>query len=163
MVPFGIPLVLGVGDVVTPSRGSLGEGEVRHEAIGCRAVPMPLTGGCVDDIAGSDGDDGFAADDAAFAFGDVEGLAAVVGVPGGAGAGGKWTAPTVSVACSWDWTRLSIQTSPVNQSAGPFIVDGLGLISIRTSDRLLHPAASLTQPGTRCSTCCDLTLNATSR
>ena len=49
--------------------------------------------------------------------------------------GGKWTALTLSVEWSCGWTRLSIQTSPVNHSAGPFAVGGFGLISVTSSSR----------------------------
>ena len=59
-----------------------------HEVFGCGAVPVFFAVGREDDIAGVEFDDLLSADlHEAAAFGDVEGLPAVVGVPGAAGSG----------------------------------------------------------------------------
>ena len=66
------------------------DGDVGHEPVGGGAVPVLLAGLDVDDVAGADLlDVAAAAGDVADAVGDVERLAAGVGVPGGAGAGGE--------------------------------------------------------------------------
>src|SRR6266704_4460818 len=78
------------GDVVTPFGVALGQGQVGHEVVRGGAVPVPLVPGDIDDVAGTDPDDGSAAGlDQSFAFGDVERLGDRVRVPGGAGAGGE--------------------------------------------------------------------------
>jgi D-arabinose 1-dehydrogenase-like Zn-dependent alcohol dehydrogenase len=67
---------LGVGDVLAPLGGTLGQGEVGHVVVWCGPVPVPLVGGRVDDVAGPDRDDRLAAGlNEPLAFGDVEGLA----------------------------------------------------------------------------------------
>src|ERR671912_570093 len=63
---------------------------MRHEVVGSGAMPVPLIRGCDDDIAGPELLDPAAAGlHQPSAFGDVEGLADGVGVPGGAGRGGE--------------------------------------------------------------------------
>src|SRR6266550_2290228 len=96
----GLPrlaVVLGVGYVRSPVGLRLltvayacGDGEVGHEVVGRGAVPVLLVVGCVDDIAGADLD-GVAAAGLyePGSFGDVEGLAEGVGVPGAAGPGAE--------------------------------------------------------------------------
>jgi hypothetical protein len=65
-VGFG-PLVAGAG---------FGDGEVGHEVAGCGAMPVPLVGGGVNDVACADFFDLAAAGLVqAAAFGDIEGLA----------------------------------------------------------------------------------------
>jgi hypothetical protein len=92
-------VVLLVGDVLAPSAVvavvvALEQGDVHHEAVGGGAVPVVLARLEEDAVAGLDGLDRAALALAeADAFGDVDGLAERVGVPGGAGAGVKWTSP----------------------------------------------------------------------
>src|SRR5215217_7172874 len=88
--------VLVVGDVVAPVglgavvAGGFGDGEMGHVVVGGGAVPVPPIRGRGDDVAGADLLDGAAAGlDQALAFGDVQGLADGVGVPGGVGRGGE--------------------------------------------------------------------------
>src|SRR5215211_2627441 len=88
--------VLVVGDVVAPVglgaavAGGFGDGQMGHVVVGGGAVPVPLVRGRGDDVSGADALDGAAAGlHQALAFGDVEGLADGVGVPGGAGRGGE--------------------------------------------------------------------------
>jgi hypothetical protein len=82
--------VFGVGDVVAPGGRTAGDGDVGHEMVVGGAVPVLLTVGGDVDVARPDLDGLFAAcSDEAAAFGDVERLAAVVGMPGGPGAGGE--------------------------------------------------------------------------
>src|SRR3954451_7919113 len=90
--PSSLGAVFLVGDVVEPGHdltvlvGFL-DGDVGHESVGGRAVPVLLTGLDVDDIAGTDLLDGSpAGGDVADAVGDVEGLALRVVVPGSASA-----------------------------------------------------------------------------
>ena len=92
-----LAVVLGVGYVRSPVGLRLltvayafGDGEVGHEVVGGGAMPVLLVGGCVDDVAGSDLDDVAAPGPSQpGAFGDVEGLAEGVGVPGAAGPGAE--------------------------------------------------------------------------
>src|SRR5207237_9192152 len=84
--------VRGVGHGRSPLRlrplavaGSFREGEVRHEVVGCGAVPMPLVRGCVDDVPRAN----LGSPPAAWlhepcSLGHVEDLADGVGVPRGA-------------------------------------------------------------------------------
>jgi len=78
-----------VGDVLAPvwfrllvAGNGLGNGQMRHEVVGCGAMPMPLIGRRVDNVACADLDDlttpGL---DEALSLGDIEGLADRVGVP----------------------------------------------------------------------------------
>src|SRR5919202_4198176 len=93
--------VLLVGHVLQPGHDlSVGvgflDGDVGHEAVGGRAVPVLLAGFDVDDVAGADLLDAAVPDgDEADAVADVEGLSLRVVVPGGAGAGGE---PDVAAA-----------------------------------------------------------------
>jgi hypothetical protein len=83
-------VVLVVGDVVAPVRVSLGDRQVGHVVIRGGAVPVFLAVGSVDDVARAELDRVLAADlDKAPAFGDMQGLAPVVAVPGRARAGGE--------------------------------------------------------------------------
>jgi hypothetical protein len=64
---------------------AFGDGQVRHEVIGSGAVPVFFAVGCEDDVAGVELSDLLSAGlNEAAAFGDVQGLPAVVGMPGGA-------------------------------------------------------------------------------
>src|SRR5262249_14180027 len=87
--------VLLVADVPPPGDGAAGlvgllDRDVDHQAVGRGAVPVVLIGLEVDAVAGTDFLDGAALVLAeANALGDEDGLAAWVGVPGGAGAGGE--------------------------------------------------------------------------
>src|SRR3954466_6886536 len=73
-----------VGEVVAPHGVAFGDGDVGHEVGGGAAVPVLLAAGDADDVAGTDGDERSAAGlDVADAFGDVQGLADGVVVPGG--------------------------------------------------------------------------------
>src|SRR3954454_19067678 len=91
----GSGAVLVVGDVVEPGHDltvlvGLLDGDVRHEPVGRGAVPVLLAGLDVDDVAGMDLlHVTTAAGDVADAVGDVQGLPAGVGVPGGPGSGGE--------------------------------------------------------------------------
>ena len=49
--------VLGVGEVVTPFGVAFGEGEVDHEPVAGRAVPVPFVGSGDDDVAGAESDE----------------------------------------------------------------------------------------------------------
>jgi hypothetical protein len=71
----------------------------RHPWVCRRAVPVPLISGGVDDVAGADFFDLAAAAGLvqAFAFGDVEGLAGGVGVPGRAD--GRVDRPALNRTC----------------------------------------------------------------
>src|SRR3954469_13948495 len=85
----GAPVV-GVGDVIAPGGRAAGDGEVGHEVVVAGAVPVLLRVVGVVDVAGAELDDVVAAPlDEPAAFGHVEGLSTVVGVPGGAGAGSE--------------------------------------------------------------------------
>src|SRR5882672_8510069 len=85
-----LAVVLGVADVRTPLRRALGNGQMRHEIAGTRTVPVLLAVRGEDDVARIDLDDLLTPGlDPAAPLGDVEGLAAGVGVPGGSGAGGE--------------------------------------------------------------------------
>jgi len=53
--------VLGVGDVLSPCSGASGDGDVGHEVVVGRAVPVLLTVGGDMDVAGADLDDILAA------------------------------------------------------------------------------------------------------
>src|SRR3954452_5443676 len=85
--------VLLVGDVLTPGDRAAGlvvllHGDMRHETVWSRAVPVVLAGLEENAVAGMDGLDRAAlALAAADALGDEDRLAVRVGVPGGAGAG----------------------------------------------------------------------------
>ena len=87
--------VLLVGDVLEPGHdlsvvvGFL-DGDVGHEAVRGRAVPVLLAGFDVDDVAGADLlDAAVPGRDEADAVGDVQGLTLRVVMPGGARAGGE--------------------------------------------------------------------------
>ena len=93
---------------------------------GCGTVPVPLACRRVGDVARADLSDAAAAGlHETPAFGDVEGLPEGVGVPRGAGGGEKRTALTRTREGSSPLAMPSIQTSPVNHSAGPFAVGWL--------------------------------------
>src|SRR4051812_8122953 len=87
-----LAVVFGVGDLLAPVRlrsltlrHAFGHGEVRHDVVGCSAVPVPFVRGCEDDVPGPDADDVAPARlHKPRALGDVQGLAERVGVPGGA-------------------------------------------------------------------------------
>jgi hypothetical protein len=114
--------------VLAPRRGvafvvDLDHGEVGHEAVGGGAVPVVFTGLEEDPVTGPDDlDRAAAALHEADALGGVDGLAVRMGVPGGPGAGGKWTLladrrdPPDRVATA------STYTTPVNHSLGPAAV-----------------------------------------
>jgi hypothetical protein len=95
--------------------------------VGGGAVPVPLVGRRVDDVASADLLDGAAAGlYQPLAVGHVEGLADGVGVPRGAGAGVNRTALTRTREGSSPRAIASMKTSPENHSAGPLAVGGLG-------------------------------------
>ena len=52
-----LAMVFGVGDVRSPVRGALGDGQVGHEVIGSGAVPVLFAVGREDDIAWAEFDD----------------------------------------------------------------------------------------------------------
>jgi len=80
-----LALVFGVGYVRSPVRSPLGDGQVCHEVVGTGAVPVFFSVGREDHVAGIELDHLLAADlDPAVAFGDVQSLSAVVGMPGAA-------------------------------------------------------------------------------
>src|SRR5579875_1757193 len=80
--------VLGVGHVLTPGRLALAHGEMRHQPVRSRTVPVPLATRRDDAFAWSEGEYRAASGlDPGLAFGDVEGLADRVRVPGRAGTG----------------------------------------------------------------------------
>src|SRR3954469_21764418 len=73
-----------VGEAVAPHGVAFGDGDVGHEVGGGGAVPVLFAAGDADDVAGADGEQWSAARlEVADAFGDVEGLADGVVVPGG--------------------------------------------------------------------------------
>ena len=103
------------------------DGDVGHEVLVVGTVPVLLTVGREVNVAGTELHDALAAClDETAAFGDVERLAAFVGVPGRAGAGGEVHCADVDRRVITRLEVLSIQTSPVNHSAGPFTVGFLG-------------------------------------
>src|SRR5258707_57628 len=90
-------VVFVVGDVFSPvgfrslvSGDGFGDGQVAHKVVGRGAVPMPLAGRGVDDVARADlGAVTAAGLHESASLGDVEGLADGVGVPRGAGGGSE--------------------------------------------------------------------------
>jgi hypothetical protein len=77
--------------------GALGDGQVRHEVVGRGAVPVFFAVGGVDDVAGFEFDGLLPAHlDQAAAFGDVQGLPAVVECQALRAPGVKRTAATFS-------------------------------------------------------------------
>src|SRR5271165_665129 len=84
-----------VGDLLSPRCAvaivvDVEHRDVRHEPVGCGAVPVVLAGLEEDPVAGADGlDRAAAALAAADALGDEDRLAVGMGVPRGAGAGGE--------------------------------------------------------------------------
>jgi hypothetical protein len=115
--------------------GALSDRQMRHEVVGRGAVPVFFAMGCVDDIAGIGFDDLLPAHlNQAAAFGDVQGLSAVMGMPGTARSGGvKRTAATFSREGGSPLVMGSTHASPVKVSAGPFAVVALREISMRVS------------------------------
>src|ERR1700721_2609114 len=90
LAAFVLPLVLRVGHVRSPVRAAFGDGQMGQEMIGTGAVPVLFAVGSEDDIAGPQFDDLLAPGlHSAAPLGDVERLAAVVGMPGGAGTRGE--------------------------------------------------------------------------
>ena len=76
--------VFGVGDVSPNVSGALGDRDVRHEVVVGRAVPVLASVRREMDVAGAELDNGFTSRlRPTSAFGDVEGLAAIVGMPRG--------------------------------------------------------------------------------
>src|ERR1700722_10658030 len=83
-----LPVVFGVGHLRTPVRCALGDGQVGHEVPGAGSMPVLLAVGSEDDVAGTELHPLLAARlRPAASLRHVEGLAAVVGMPGGAGTG----------------------------------------------------------------------------
>ena len=133
--------VLVVGDVVAPlglgsvliGVKSVPEGEVGHEVVGGGAVPVPFVGRAPDGVAGADDDDVAAADlDEADAFGDVEGLADGVLVPGGAGAGREvdGARPASGSASVAGTMAVDVDVAGEPVGCGPLAVAGVWQISM---------------------------------
>jgi hypothetical protein len=98
--------------------------------VGRRAVPVPLAPGDVDDVAGADGGDGLAAGlDEPLAFGHIQRLADRVACQAVRAPGAKCTDPMLMGEGPCACAMASIHTSPVNHSAGPFVVGFLGWTS----------------------------------
>lgn len=93
--------VLVVGDGFEPGgavvvSGAFEQGEMGHEVAVGGAVPMVFSGRGVDGVACAHANDGaVAGDHEPDSVGNVQGLAEVVGVPVGAGAGVNRTRPTI--------------------------------------------------------------------
>jgi hypothetical protein len=101
-----LALVLGVGHVRPPMGYALGEGQVRHEVMGRRAVPVFLAVGREDDIAGIKCDDVLPAHlDQAMGFGDVQSLPAIMGMPGAARSGCEADRGDVQLRAHRVWSR----------------------------------------------------------
>jgi hypothetical protein len=99
---------------------AFGDGQVRHEVVEAGAVPVFFAVGCEDDVAGIEiGDLLSAGLDQAAAFGDVQGLLAVVGMPGGARSGCEADCGDVQLRGRQSAVMGSTLTSPVKFSAGP--------------------------------------------
>src|SRR3954452_1280475 len=121
--------VLGLGDVLEPRHHlslvvGLLEGEVGHEAVWCRAVPVLFAGLDVDDVAGTDLlYVAPSAGDKTDPVGDVQGLTFRVGVPGRVRARGE---PDVSAA----------DRRPVVRDPDAVDVHGPGELGLRADGRL---------------------------
>ena len=122
--------VLVVGDVLTPvclgslvAGSGLGDGQVGHEVVGGGAVPVPGVGGRGDDVAGSDLLDRAAAGlhQPPYRVWPTACECQAVRAEGV-----NRTALTRTREGSSPRTMASMKTSPVNQSAGPRAVGGLG-------------------------------------
>jgi acetyl esterase/lipase len=86
--PHSLPVVFGVGHRRPPVRCALGDRQVGHEVAGAGPVPVLLAVGREDHVAGADLGSVLAPRlHPAASLGHVEGLAAVVRVPVGAGTG----------------------------------------------------------------------------
>jgi acetyl esterase/lipase len=86
--PRSLPVVFGVGHRRAPVRCALGDRQVGHEVPGAGPVPVLLAVGCEDHVAGTDVDPLLTPRlHPPASLGHVEGLAAVVRVPVGAGTG----------------------------------------------------------------------------
>jgi NADPH:quinone reductase-like Zn-dependent oxidoreductase len=85
-----LPGIFAVGHVRSPMRAALGDGQVGHEVPGAGTMPVLFPVRSEDDVTGIELDDLLAPGlDQAAALSDVQGLAAVVGMPGGTGTGGE--------------------------------------------------------------------------
>src|SRR4051794_16557037 len=88
IIEGSVGVVVVIAHVVSPGRRTGRHGQMRHEVIRRRPVPVLLARRRPHDVARADSDDRLAAGlSSPFALGHVEVLAAVVAVPGGAGAG----------------------------------------------------------------------------
>jgi hypothetical protein len=127
--------VLVVGDEVAPLAlgpgfGGVPDRQMRHEVVGGGAVPVPLLRWGVDGISGAHHDDLAAAGlDQSDAFSDVQCLSDGVAVPRRTRTGRECTALTRRRDGSSPFAVTSNQTSPVNISAGPFVLGCLRRIS----------------------------------
>ena len=108
-------------------RGPFGDREVRQEMAGSGPVPVLLAVGGVDDVAGPDLERRRVTSlDDAPTLGDIEGLATLVRAPSGRAPGVKCTDAMFRREGGSPGEIGSIQTSPVNYSAGPLLVCCLG-------------------------------------
>jgi hypothetical protein len=140
-----LALVLDVGHMRPPMGSALSDGQVRHEVIGRGAVPVFLVVGCEDDIAGIKFDDVLPAHlDQAMAFGDIQGLPAVMGMPRAARSGCEADRGDVQLR-GWQAPGDGVDPDVTGKGFGrPFAVAALREISMHASPMSGRRPTSLT-------------------